>query len=110
MRLNPVNGQGMTKALITAVVLDALLRAPRASSTVPPTLAADFFKTGHVKTQHIWNGNKAADYAYPACDVARGETREHGAFLRWYNGRIGRLLMRGVRTPLALLWLGTASS
>jgi hypothetical protein len=46
MRLNPVNGQGTTKALITAVVLDALLRAPRAAATVPPTLAADVLKTG----------------------------------------------------------------
>jgi hypothetical protein len=96
MRLNPVNGQGMTKVLITAVVLDALLRAPAAASALPSTFAADFFIAGHAKTHHVWNGNKVADYAYPACDVARGESRERGAWLRWYNCHVGHVLARGV--------------
>jgi hypothetical protein len=101
-RLNPVNGQGMSKALVTALVMDSILR--RSPSSLPSTFSTEFFKTSHTKTAFVWNGNKAADYALEACDIAKGETREHGAFMRWYNGQVGKLLVQGDRDVQRRFW------
>jgi 2-polyprenyl-6-methoxyphenol hydroxylase-like FAD-dependent oxidoreductase len=96
MRLSPIGGQGMTKALITAIVLDSVLRGPATVSTIPSTFARDFFKKVHAKTCKVWDAAKAQDYALSSTEVAKGESHEHGAFQRWYASKVMRLVIRGV--------------
>ncbi|KAG9047419.1 hypothetical protein FS837_002275 [Tulasnella sp. UAMH 9824] len=81
MKLNPVYGQGVTKACIDVTTLDAVLR--RIPSTLPlPNVSKSFFKREVPRVQGLWDGTKANDYGFSTTVPAEGEDLSHGAFMR----------------------------
>ncbi|KIO16583.1 hypothetical protein M407DRAFT_33763 [Tulasnella calospora MUT 4182] len=84
MKLNPVYGQGITKACMDATTLDAILRR------IPPSLplsnvSKPFFNREASRVQGLWDGTKANDYGFPTTTPAEGEDLNHNAFIRWWG-------------------------
>ncbi|KIO25650.1 hypothetical protein M407DRAFT_25024 [Tulasnella calospora MUT 4182] len=81
MKLNPIYGQGITKACIDITTLDAILR--RIPSSLPlPNLSKPFFNREALRVQGLWDGTKANDYGFPNTIPAEGEDLSHNTFMR----------------------------
>ncbi|KAG9047422.1 hypothetical protein FS837_002278 [Tulasnella sp. UAMH 9824] len=81
MKLNPIYGQGITKACIDVTTLDATLR--RTPSNLPlPDVSKPFFKREAARVQGLWDGTKANDYGFPNTVPAEGEDLSYNAFMR----------------------------
>jgi hypothetical protein len=100
------NRQGMTKALIGAIVLDTSLRHLGASSkTIPWSFARYFFTALDNKTGHAWNHTKYSDYGQETCDPVPGEIRQTaGKFSRWWTAKLGGLQLKGVRDTVHIFF------
>jgi 2-polyprenyl-6-methoxyphenol hydroxylase-like FAD-dependent oxidoreductase len=90
MRMNPVFGQGMAKALVEATTLDGVLRA-----AAGPAVGRAFFARAAARTGGAWTQTKIGDYAHDTCVPAAGETREMGARSRAFSARLGKRMLRG---------------
>jgi hypothetical protein len=90
MRLNPVFGQGMAKAVVEATTLDGVLRG-----AAGPAVGRAFFARAAARTGGVWTQTKIGDYAHASCAPAAGETRALGARRRAFNARVGKRGLRG---------------
>ncbi|KZS95627.1 hypothetical protein SISNIDRAFT_408595 [Sistotremastrum niveocremeum HHB9708] len=91
MRLNPVRGQGCTKAMLGAATLSGLLHQCQplldihtATQVLPHNFAKTFYKTQFKRIESLWIETKADDYGWDTTVPVEGETLKDGAFLRWY--------------------------
>ncbi|KAJ7210450.1 hypothetical protein GGX14DRAFT_520458 [Mycena pura] len=93
MTVNPVFGEGCTKALRCAIALHTVLLRAQATSgrTLPATFATDFFAEEHAKTGWLWENTRVMDYGAPSTEPIAGESLQSGAFLRWYANWLQRL-------------------
>ncbi|KAF7308206.1 hypothetical protein HMN09_00668500 [Mycena chlorophos] len=93
MTVNPLFGEGCTKALRCAMALHTeLLRANKTSPrSLPHTFAKDFFEEEKVKTEWLWDETRLADYGAPMTDPIPGESLSEGAALRWYITTLQRM-------------------
>ncbi|KAG8993909.1 hypothetical protein FRB95_014179 [Tulasnella sp. JGI-2019a] len=94
IKLNPIYGQGCTKAMMDAVTLDSLLRHVPSQQDLPPDFSKKFFHKAVARTKGIWDGNKANDYGFSTTEPAKGETLATGSFARSF----GRYLTYAGRT------------
>ncbi|THU91057.1 hypothetical protein K435DRAFT_863771 [Dendrothele bispora CBS 962.96] len=83
-RVNPVFGQGGTKAMMGAVSLNNILQEFHMSRIIPEDFSRRFFNDQAGKLKPLWAGNKMIDYSYKTTIPEQGETLETGAVLRWY--------------------------
>ncbi|KAK0489411.1 hypothetical protein IW261DRAFT_413502 [Armillaria novae-zelandiae] len=84
MRVNPVFGQGCTKALLGAVCLNTMLVGVKTPVALPRKFSQIFFRTHGAKIAPLWTGVKAGDYGYETTIPVPGEHLSKGWFLRWY--------------------------
>ncbi|KZT32360.1 hypothetical protein SISSUDRAFT_1066988 [Sistotremastrum suecicum HHB10207 ss-3] len=91
MRLNPVRGQGCTKAMVGAATLSGLLHqfqpvfdAHTGTRILPHDFAKKFYKSQFKRIESLWIETKADDYGWDTTVPVEGETLKEGAFLRWY--------------------------
>ncbi|KZS95628.1 hypothetical protein SISNIDRAFT_483852 [Sistotremastrum niveocremeum HHB9708] len=92
MTLNPVRGQGCTKAMIGAVTLNGILqdcqhisRAQASGEVLPEDFGSKFWASQHKRTSSFWTDGKASDYSWDTTIPVEGESLKDGAFLRWYQ-------------------------
>ncbi|KAG8883403.1 hypothetical protein FRB97_006685 [Tulasnella sp. 331] len=85
IKLNPIYGQGCTKAMIDAVTLDSLLRLVPAQQDLPLDFSDKFFRKVVPRTRGMWDGNKANDYGFSTTQPAKGETLDENAFMRAFS-------------------------
>ncbi|KZT32412.1 hypothetical protein SISSUDRAFT_1028503 [Sistotremastrum suecicum HHB10207 ss-3] len=92
IKLNPVKGQGCTKAMIGAVTLAAVLHecdqiphAKYAQRILPPSFGKIFWSRQNKRTKSIWEQFKHEDYGWNTTIPAEGEDLSQGAFMRWYT-------------------------
>ncbi|KDQ13717.1 hypothetical protein BOTBODRAFT_33414 [Botryobasidium botryosum FD-172 SS1] len=95
MRLNPLFGTGVSKALMDATTLHAVLEALPMScverspqdgwDSLPAGFSKTFFKRQAPRLQKLWVSNKALDYAHPTTAVSQEDTRKTGSYFRWYH-------------------------
>ncbi|THV03384.1 hypothetical protein K435DRAFT_852044 [Dendrothele bispora CBS 962.96] len=90
-KVNPVFGQGGTKAMMGAVSLNNILQDLHMSRTIPEDFSRRFFNDQAGKLKPLWVGNKMIDYSYKTTIPEQGETLETGAFLRWYLQKLETL-------------------
>ncbi|KAK0195803.1 hypothetical protein F5146DRAFT_997316 [Armillaria mellea] len=88
MRVNPVYGQGCTKAFFGALCLNTLLReldrdSPRLFQEVLWHACSQDRTT--LVTRHA---TKTGDYAYPTTVPVAGETLAKGSWIRWYMKKL----------------------
>ncbi|KAG8872270.1 hypothetical protein FRB98_009710, partial [Tulasnella sp. 332] len=81
-KLNPIYGQGTTKAVIDVVTLDGIFRSVSAEQGLPADLPNRFFVKRAPRVMMLWEGTKAPDYSYATTQPAKGETNENGLFAR----------------------------
>ncbi|KIY64761.1 hypothetical protein CYLTODRAFT_424950 [Cylindrobasidium torrendii FP15055 ss-10] len=81
-RVNPVFGQGATKALVGSTVLNTALHGVQG-------IDDDFAKRVHTaqaaRMQRFWEGTKIADYAHKTTIPTEGETLAFGKVLRTFT-------------------------
>ncbi|KIK57714.1 hypothetical protein GYMLUDRAFT_262886 [Collybiopsis luxurians FD-317 M1] len=94
MSIDPLFGQGCTKAMLGAVALHATLSNSRKDSNsrvLSPGFSKSFFKKHFNKTDGFWQTTRLLDYGVPCTKPLPGENLRSGELLRWYIRRL-RLL------------------
>ncbi|KAK0466737.1 uncharacterized protein EV420DRAFT_1505043 [Desarmillaria tabescens] len=102
MKLNPLYGQGVVKALMDAICLNTLLHKHRMTSFVPKDFSTEFFEMQKNKISRLWNANKNRDYSYQSTVPVPGETLSDGWFSRWYTRQIIMLSFDDLQVGSAL--------
>jgi len=64
MKLNPVDGQGCTKAMVDAVALDSVLHTIPAQKFDETDIMTKHFKKVAPRTAGLWDETKANDYGF----------------------------------------------
>ncbi|KAK0197957.1 hypothetical protein F5146DRAFT_1017606 [Armillaria mellea] len=85
MRVNPIYGQGCSKAIFGAICLDKLLRD---LTVIPKGFSKKYFSIHSEKIKPIWMSLKASDYAFSETVPLPGETLSNGSWLRWYSKKL----------------------
>ncbi|KAK0489400.1 hypothetical protein IW261DRAFT_412742 [Armillaria novae-zelandiae] len=88
MRVNPLFGQGVTKALLGSICLNTLLQKYKAVGTLPKDFSTTFFELQSNKISPIWDADKNWDYGYHTTVPIPGETLSDGWLSRWYTRQL----------------------
>lgn len=103
MRVNPVRGQGCTKATIGVATLSGILdycnpvfHSNSSREVLPDQFAKIFWERQHNRIGSVWDQTRAEDYGWDTTTTADGETREYGSLTRWYTWN---LLAVGRKNP-----------
>ncbi|KAG9029737.1 hypothetical protein FRB95_004939 [Tulasnella sp. JGI-2019a] len=99
-KLNPVYGQGCTKAMMDAITLDALLRHVPSNQVISSGFSGKFFHKSIARSGGMWDGTKSADYGWPTTEPSNGEKLSEGAFGRHFSRH---LLIAGRKSRRILL-------
>ncbi|GAV99174.1 hypothetical protein LENED_000613 [Lentinula edodes] len=88
--VDPLYGQGCTKALLGAVALHKVLSAKTQVDTkeLPADFSEQFFKEHSKKTDNFWQLTHLLDYGIPSTTPLPGEDLKVGRLLRWYLRRV----------------------
>ncbi|THU97258.1 hypothetical protein K435DRAFT_857772 [Dendrothele bispora CBS 962.96] len=108
-RVNPVFGQGGTKAMMGAVSLNTVLQELHTSKKIPEDFSQRFFNIQAGKLKPLWAGNKMADYSYKTTTPEQGETLETGAYLRWYTHKLETLAAKAGFSNFSCHYPGSSS-
>ncbi|KAG8923356.1 hypothetical protein FRC02_011180 [Tulasnella sp. 418] len=92
MQLNPIFGQGITKAAVDALTLDSTLRETDESNA--SSLPSRFFNRLAGRHEFGWNSNKDSDYGLSFTTPIDGEDLSVGWFSRWYGGYVMKLALK----------------
>ncbi|KAJ7621135.1 hypothetical protein FB45DRAFT_1092618 [Roridomyces roridus] len=85
MTLNPIFGEGCTKAFRSALALHNVLRdVPINLTSLPVDFSSKFFAEQHDKTDWYWANTRLMDYGVKTTIPLPGERLSSGAYLRWY--------------------------
>ncbi|KAL5529778.1 hypothetical protein ACEPAG_5765 [Sanghuangporus baumii] len=92
MRVNPIYGQGCSKAAIGAITIDSLLRESTmlTSTTIPQGFGRKFFKFHSSRIAGTWDGTKPLDYQWDTTIPVKGEKLSDERI----NGKAAALLMQ----------------
>ncbi|KAH7091865.1 hypothetical protein BKA62DRAFT_723634 [Auriculariales sp. MPI-PUGE-AT-0066] len=104
MRVNPRAGEGVNKCAMGATTLDGVLRRLPLGPH-DRAFGSTFFSLLGSRTQTIWDGARLIDYSFESTTPIRGETRDTGAFVRWYMKVAGRVAERDPAVG-SVLWHG----
>ncbi|KAG7444024.1 uncharacterized protein BT62DRAFT_952962 [Guyanagaster necrorhizus] len=85
MRINPIYGQGCSKAFFGAICLHKLLMD---STVIPKDLSKKYFRIHAEKISPLWASLKVGDYSFPTTVPLPGETLSKGSWLRWYMKKL----------------------
>ncbi|KAK0489354.1 hypothetical protein IW261DRAFT_1327060, partial [Armillaria novae-zelandiae] len=85
MRVNPVFGQGCSKAFFGAVCLNKLLVN---STEIARDFSKKYFSIHAEKIKPLWTSLTASDYSYSTTVPLPGETLSEGSWIRWYTKKL----------------------
>ncbi|PBK69033.1 hypothetical protein ARMSODRAFT_172347 [Armillaria solidipes] len=85
MRVNPVFGQGCSKAFFGAVCLNKLLVN---STKISQDFSKKYFSVHAEKIKPLWKSLKASDYSFSTTVPLPGETLSQGSWNRWYMKKL----------------------
>ncbi|KAJ7066142.1 hypothetical protein C8F01DRAFT_1122312 [Mycena amicta] len=100
MTVNPLFGEGWTKALRCVMALQKVLLRTR--TTIPGSFSREFFEEEHAKTDWMWENSRVQDYGFPTTVPVEGESLSSGAFIRWYVTWLQRLAVTDEHAGLAM--------
>ncbi|KAF8891422.1 hypothetical protein CPB85DRAFT_1441025 [Mucidula mucida] len=89
-RVNPVFGQGSSKALLGVLAANTLVCGLK-ENRVPSDFSLRFFKSQANKIKLVWNNAKLVDYGMPTTTPAAGEDRASCSLSRWFMRRLQEL-------------------
>ncbi|KZT41427.1 hypothetical protein SISSUDRAFT_981801 [Sistotremastrum suecicum HHB10207 ss-3] len=92
LRVNPIRGQGCTKAAIGAATLSGVLQycnpvfhSNSSREVLPDQFGKMFFERQNSRIQPVWDQTKAEDYGWDTTTPVEGESLTDGAWVRWYT-------------------------
>ncbi|QRW12720.1 FAD-binding domain protein [Ceratobasidium sp. AG-Ba] len=92
LRVNPVYGQGVSKALIDVASLNGALLDAKLSEkqgySLPDTFSLEMIARQHPRVMHMWDSTKDSDYGRRSTVLIPGESSDLGSFGRNYWRRI----------------------
>ncbi|KAK0466735.1 uncharacterized protein EV420DRAFT_1635777 [Desarmillaria tabescens] len=88
MKVNPLFGQGIVKALMGAICLNTMLQKRNATVKTPKEFSAEFFEMQGNKISPFWDADKVWDYGYHTTVPIAGEKLADSWFLRWYTRKL----------------------
>ncbi|KAF7324223.1 hypothetical protein MSAN_02533400 [Mycena sanguinolenta] len=91
LQLNPIHGQGFSKAVMNGMALNSFLHAVTSNSGVtslPRDFAARYFKNSRHTMNALWDGTRLHDYGTRLCVPMDGESKDIGRFARWFEGKL----------------------
>ncbi|KAJ7066149.1 hypothetical protein C8F01DRAFT_1365750 [Mycena amicta] len=93
MTVNPLYGEGGSKALRCAMALHKTLFHTQKTSgrILPDSFSEDFFEEEHKRTDWLWENTRTIDYGAPTTEPIAGDSLSRGAFVRWYATRLQSL-------------------
>lgn len=100
MKVNPLHGQGCSKAMYGAICLNQLLQTVQ--SSIPEDFSQKYFRMHAAKIEPLWNSTKVADYAFASTVPVLGETLSEGSLLRWYMMKLMILSFTDVQAGSAI--------
>ncbi|KAK0442351.1 hypothetical protein EV421DRAFT_1710715 [Armillaria borealis] len=103
MKVNPLFGQGIVKALMGAICLNTLLQKRDATAGIPKDFSAEFFEMQGNKISPFWDADKVWDYGYHTTVPIAGEKLADSWFLRWYTRQLIKLSFDDVQVG-SILW------
>ncbi|KAF7322192.1 hypothetical protein MKEN_00743700 [Mycena kentingensis (nom. inval.)] len=103
MTVNPIFGEGCTKAMRCAMALhNILFRAQKTSNAIPSTFSKDFFKLERQRTEYVWENTRIQDYGALTTVPIEGESIAEGWFPRWYASKLQQLAIRDEKAGEAI--------
>ncbi|KAK0226312.1 hypothetical protein IW262DRAFT_757969 [Armillaria fumosa] len=99
MRVNPIYGQGCTKAFFGALCLNTLLQN---LTVIPRGFSKRYFDMHAAKIAPLWHATKTGDYAYPTTIPVAGETLAKGSWIRWYMKKLYAVALNDAQAGSAL--------
>ncbi|KAF7322200.1 hypothetical protein MKEN_00744500 [Mycena kentingensis (nom. inval.)] len=105
MTVNPIFGEGCTKAMRCAMALHTtLFSAQKTSNTIPSTFSKDFFKLERQRTEYVWgeHSHPSSDYGALTTVPIEGESIAEGWFPRWYASKLQQLAIRDEKAGEAI--------
>ncbi|KZV87020.1 hypothetical protein EXIGLDRAFT_724163 [Exidia glandulosa HHB12029] len=103
MRLNPRFGEGITKSSVGATTLDGTLRS---FSPFNANFGRTFLRRLADRSEGLWDAAKLTDYGAETTIPAKGETRNDGAFARWYGSVLNRLVAKDAEVASTFYHVG----
>ncbi|KAG7444011.1 uncharacterized protein BT62DRAFT_934602 [Guyanagaster necrorhizus] len=103
MKVNPLFGQGVVKALMGAICLNTLLQKRDATAGIPRDFSAEFFEMQGNKISPFWDADKVWDYGYHTTVPIAGEKLSDSWFPRWYTRKLIMLSFDDVQAG-SILW------
>ncbi|KAK0188415.1 hypothetical protein F5146DRAFT_1139933 [Armillaria mellea] len=100
MKVNPLFGQGIVKALMGAICLNTLLQRRDA---ILKDFSAEFFEMQGNKISPFWDADKVWDYGYHTTVPIAGEKLADSWFARWYTRQLIKLSFDDVQVG-SILW------
>ncbi|KAF8811474.1 hypothetical protein BYT27DRAFT_7208525 [Phlegmacium glaucopus] len=93
MRVNPVYGHGILKAILGATALNTVLTTikGREPQILPRDFAKQFFTKQAAKIEPMWQITKTYDYGFTTTTPLAGEPLSTGRLLRWYGAHLVHL-------------------
>ncbi|KAF7339236.1 hypothetical protein MVEN_02001400 [Mycena venus] len=86
IQLNPVHGQGVSKAMLNAITLNSLLHSIDSPvPIIPGDFSVRYFKENAARTKGLWDATRLHDYGSLSCEPMAGETRDNGRLARWFE-------------------------
>ncbi|KAK0501776.1 hypothetical protein EDD18DRAFT_1144312 [Armillaria luteobubalina] len=100
MKVNPLFGQGIAKALMGTICLNTLLQTRNA---ITKGFSAEFFEMQGNKISPFWDTDKVWDYGYHTTVPITGEKLADSWFARWYTRQLIKLSFDDVQVG-SVLW------
>ncbi|KAF8806731.1 hypothetical protein BYT27DRAFT_6607012 [Phlegmacium glaucopus] len=93
MRVNPVYGHGILKAVLGAIALNTVLSTlkGREPQILPQDFAKHFFINQAGKIEPMWQITKTIDYGFTTTTPIPGESLSTGKLFRWYGVQLMHL-------------------
>ncbi|KAF9047117.1 hypothetical protein BDZ89DRAFT_26674 [Hymenopellis radicata] len=83
-RVNPLYGQGCTKALLDVLAMNTILHENSSLPALPDNFSKRFFQAQAARMDPLWQSTKTLDYAQGTTVPVNGESLRSGWFVRWY--------------------------
>ncbi|KAF7367480.1 hypothetical protein MSAN_00810900 [Mycena sanguinolenta] len=91
LQLNPIHGQGFSKALMNGMALNSLLHVVTSNSGVtclPRDFSSRYFKNSRHTMNSLWDATRLHDYGSLHCMPIDGETKDIGRIARWFERKL----------------------
>lgn len=91
MQPNPTFGQGIPKAIVSAITLDKILRSSWMTDekSIPSGFSRTYMTEQAQRTRSAWDGSKPIDYLFPSTIPVKGEKRSD----EFFNARMALTLL-----------------